>query len=141
MKKLLSLVVLVVTLAFMPAISFAQNPGLANYRNTGQTNAPVTIKASQGGVYGFTFINPNTSPVYVKFFNKGTTTVVGTDAPFAVIAVPPGNGTSPGMVYLAAGNVPWEYFLNAITVAATTGLADSSNTSPAVGLYTEVLFK
>jgi hypothetical protein len=138
MKKLF----LTLLFAACSAIASAQvNPGFAVYRNTGQYNAPVTISAAAKGVFGFTFINVNTVPVYMKFYNQGTSTVVGTTGPQATIMIPAGNGTTPGAVYCAPGSVSWQYFQNALTVAAVTGIADSSNASPATAIYVEVYFK
>ena len=136
MKKLLLLFL------FLPALAFAQsNPGFAIYRNTGQYNAPVTLSSGAKAVYGYTFINVNTTPVYLKFYNSGTSTVVGTTQPQATIMIPAGDGTTPGAVYCAPGSVSWQYFQNALTVAAVTGIADSNNTSPATAIYVEILFK
>ncbi len=139
MKKLLVLFLL----AFgLPALSYAQtNPGFAVYRNTGQYNVAVTLGTGARAIYGYTFINVNTVPVYVKFYNNGTSTVVGTTGPVATLMIPAGNGTTPGAVYCAPGSVPWQYFNNALTVAAVTGIADSSTASPAVAIYAEILFK
>lgn len=136
MKKLLLL------FCFIPAFLFAQqNPGLALYRNTGQYNAPVTLRAGSAGVYGYTFVNVNSVPVYLKFYNQGTSTVVGTSAPQCVIMIPASNGTTPGAVYCAPGSVSWQYFQAALTVAAVTGIADSSTASPSTAIYVEILFK
>ena len=136
MKKFLLL------LLFLPALAFAQNnPGFAIYRNTGQYNAPVTLKAASSAVFGFTFINVNTVPVYLKFYNQGTSTVVGVSAPQATVMIPAGDGTTPGAVYCAPGSVSWQYFQSSLTVAAVTGIADSSTASPATAIYVEVYFK
>lgn len=139
MKKFLVLLFL----AFgFPALALAQqNPGFALYRNTGQYNAPVTLFVGAKAVYGYTLINVNTTPVYLKFYNSGTSTVVGTTQPQATIMIPAGDGTTPGAVYCAPGSVSWQYFQSALTVAAVTGIADNNNTSPATAIYVEILFK
>lgn len=134
--KLLSLLLVLL----LPA--FAQDPGFGRFRNTALTSTPVAIKTFQASVYGYTLINPNTTPVYVKFYNATVAnTTVGTTVPQAVIMVPPGDATTPGIVYLAAGSVSYQFFQLACTVAVVTGRADNSTAAPGTAIYAEALYK
>lgn len=140
MKKLLALLLLL----FFPLLALAQqpDPGFGRFRNVAVTSTPVAIKASNSNVFGYTFINPNTTAIYVKFYNATTVnTVVGTTAPQCVIMVPPGDGTTPGIVYLAADSVSYQFFNAAVSIAVVTGRADNSTSAPGTAIYIEVLYK
>ena len=139
MKKLLLLLFL------LPAALFAQgqpDPGFGHYRNTAQSSTELAIKSGATAAYAFTLINVNTTPVYVKFYN-GTvaSVVVGTTVPVAVIAVPAGNGTTPGEAILAPGTVPWLWVNGGMCIAAVTGIADNSTAAPSTAIYVEVQYK
>ena len=92
------------------------------------------VKATAGQVYGYFFHNVSTSWRYLKWYNAtAATVVVGTTATYLTFGLPP---TSAGHVWLGAG-VP---FSTAITVACTTGVADTDVTGPttndvAVNIY------
>lgn len=136
MKKLLFLFLI-------PFLAFGQtDPGFGKFRNVAVSSTDVSIKPSQCAVYGYTFINYNTTAVYVKFYN-GTTAnvVVGTTTPQCMIMVPPGDGTTPGIVYLAADTVSYQYFQLACSIAVVTGSADNSTAAPGTPIYIEVLYK
>lgn len=88
-------------------------------------------------VRGFNIINPNNTDVYVKFYdNFDGDVTVGTTAPNMTLLVP-ANGSilepfqSQKAIY---------YFSTAITIVAVTGLADSSTTAPASGVYVQLQY-
>lgn len=111
-------------------------PVTTAFRNTGLTSTAVAVKASAGAVWGWNFINVNTVPVYVKFYDAlvgGTT--VGTTTPLKVIAVP-----ANGAFYLGRGLVNHGSYATGITIAALTGLADSSTAAPTVAIHAEIGF-
>lgn len=138
MKRILLL------LALFPALLFAQqvDPGFAKYRNTALTSTDVQVKAGQSNLFGFTFVNVNTSPVYVKVYDGLAANVtVGSTAPVAVIEVPAGDGTTSGVVILAPGTVSYRFVNSGLTIAAVTGLADNSSAAPATAIYAELLYK
>jgi hypothetical protein len=113
------------------------------FRDTGLSNTAVAIKSAAGDILGWNFINPNTVPVYIKFYNVAAgSVVVGTTAPFAVLFVPKGDATSPGVVYEKVDVTSAAYKLStAISVAVVTGLADNSTTAPATAIYSEVFYR
>lgn len=92
------------------------------------------VKATAGQVYGYYFHNVSSSWRYLKWYNAtAATVVVGTTATYLTFGLPPGTA---GHVFLGAG-VP---FSTAITVACTTGVADTDVTGPttndvAVNIY------
>jgi hypothetical protein len=138
MKKLFLL------LFVLPLAVLAQqaDPGYGYFRTSALTNAGQAVKAGGTNLFGYTLINVNTAPVYVKFYNgSATNVVVGTTVPRLVIMVPPGDGTSPGIVYLAAENLPAAFFPTGLVVACVTGLADASAVAPSTPIYSETIYK
>lgn len=82
------------------------------------------VKASAGQVYGYLFHNVSTSWRYLKFYNATAASVtVGVTATHFKLGLPP---TSSGHIGFTHG-VP---FGTAITVACTTGVADSDAVAP-----------
>ena len=118
------------------------NPGYSYYRQTALDETKRSVKANAGNVYGFTFINSNTVPVYIKFYNAlvGDVTV-GTTVPLTVLMVPAGNGTTPGQVVATVEDAPFAHFNTGITIAAVTGVADSSTGAPTTDLHAEVVYR
>lgn len=137
MKTLLLFLLLVAT-------AFAQqtDPGFGRYRNTALSSTDLAVKVGASNLFGFNLVNVNTVPVYVKFYNGTTASVVvGTTAPVAVIEVPAGDGTTPGCVVLAPGSISYLFVNIGLVVAAVTGLADNSTAAPALAIYCEALYK
>ena len=100
------------------------------------------IKNAAGNIYGYTFINPNTAPVYAKFYDAAVADVViGVTAPKLVVAVPAGDGVTPGEVVVTPEGSPIAGFVAGITIAAVTGLADASAGAPATDIHAEVTYK
>lgn len=119
------------------------DPGYSYFRrpsNLDETKREV--KATAGNVYAYTFINPNTSPVYVKIYDAAAADVtVGTTVPKLVVAVPAGDGTTPGEVILTPDGNPVAAFAAGITIAAVTGLADNSAGAITSDIHAEVTYK
>lgn len=91
------------------------------------TNA-TSVKASAGQVYSVQCFNTNASPRYLKFFNKASAPVLGTDTPVKTIMMP-GNSTGAGAVVQFPVGVA---FSTGIAFAIVGGIAD--NDATAVGL-------
>jgi hypothetical protein len=85
------------------------------------TNA-VNVKASGGQVYGYEIYNTNAAVRYVKLFNKASAPTLGTDTPVRTIGVPPG-----GRAFFHSST--GIQFTNGISLAATTGIADTDATA------------
>jgi hypothetical protein len=114
--------------------------GLSRYRQTALSSTAQSIKASGGNLIGYSLVNVNTVPVYVKFYDAASVTV-GTTTPVAVVMVPASNGTTPGA---RDGQVidpihPLS-FTNAIQVACTGALADSDTSTPSTAIYLEATY-
>lgn len=107
------------------------------YRDTTLTNVAVSASILPVELTGYTFTNPNSSDVYIKFYNASSgTTTVGTTTVVRTIHVP----RNTTVFQEHRKNQSLQYFSSALTVAATTGLADSSTTAPATGVYAEIYY-
>lgn len=108
---------------------------MIRYRNTALSSTDVQAQvAYTGGIYvrGFNFINPNSSDVYVKFYDALATNVtVGTTTPVLTLMVP-----ANGSIFEAYDKDKIvAFFSTAVTLAVVTGLADSSTTAPSTAIH------
>jgi hypothetical protein len=87
------------------------------------------VKASAGCVYGLWFSNMATSSRFLKFYNATAANVtVGTTTPVLTITLPGNASDDVSGVFSMGQGIK---FSTAITVAATTGLADNDTGAPA----------
>ena len=103
----------------------ATSGGLSIFRSLDLDETEEEIKSTAGQVYGYYIYNKAATAIYVKFYNATAANVtVGTTTPVLTIGIPAGSGA----------NVEWTNgiaFSTAITIAATTGVADNDTTAPA----------
>lgn len=87
------------------------------------------VKASAGTVYGVWFSNTATATRFLKFYNDTAANVtVGTTTPRLTLALPGNTSDDVSGVFAIAQGIS---FSTAITVAATTGVADNDTGAPA----------
>ncbi|OBQ29032.1 MAG: hypothetical protein AN483_12890 [Aphanizomenon flos-aquae MDT14a] len=122
-------------------VDLAAESGYLTSRNPTLTNTAVQVKASDGLVMGWNFINTNSVTVYVKFYNLATNVTVGISPVLLTQAVPGGSASNPGINFLEASLIPQEVFSTGISIACVTGLADSSTIAPITPIYAEVRYK
>lgn len=89
------------------------------------TNANL-IKNTSGLVFNITAMNTAASSRYLRFYNKATAPTVGTDTPFAVIAIP---ATSSKEISFNTGLL----FLTGIGIAVTGGASVLDSTAVSAG--------
>lgn len=98
--------------------------GVSTFRTLDLDESEEEIKATAGNVYGYYFYNASASVRYLKWYNATVANVtVGSTTPFRTYPLPPNS----------AGHISLPYpisFSTAITVAATTGLADNDSGAP-----------
>lgn len=103
--------------------------GLSIFRSLDLDETEEEIKASAGQVYGMWVTNTATSTRFIKFYNATAASVtVGSTTPVITIGIP-GNSTDD----ISGAFGPGGYgiaFDTAITVAATTGIADADTGAP-----------
>lgn len=117
------------------SLAAATTGGESIYRNINLGTAGANIKASAGQVYGWYFYNKANAARYVKFYNKASAPVVGTDVPVMTIGLPPGAGAN---VEFANGIT----FAVGIGIGATTGVADADTGAPAANdVVANVMYK
>lgn len=99
--------------------------GLSMFRSIDIDESEEDVKTSAGQVFGYYIFNAAATTHYVKFYNATAANVtVGTTTPVLTLPVPAG----------AAANLMSETgiaFSTAISVAATTGVADNDSGAPA----------
>lgn len=102
--------------------------GLSIFRSLDLDETEEDVKTAAGMVYGMWVTNLATSTRYVKFYNATAANVtVGTTTPVITIPIP-GNSTD-DVTGLFSSTMGIE-FATAISVAATTGLADNDTGAP-----------
>jgi len=97
--------------------SIARPNAVARIPSAAASVNATSIKATAGRVSWLSGYNAAASVRYLKFYNKATAPTVGTDTPFATLAVP---ATSAFNINL--GNL---YFATGISFGMTTGAADA----------------
>lgn len=102
--------------------------GLSIFRSLDLDETEEEVKATAGQVYGWFIANLATSTRFVKFYNATAANVtVGTTTPVITLPIP-GNSTD-DVAANALGGMGI-VFDTAITVAATSALADADTTAP-----------
>lgn len=104
--------------------------GLTIFRSLDLDETEEEVKATAGAIYGMWVTNTATATRWIKFYNATAANVtVGTTTPVLTIGIP-GNSSDDisGLVASAFGIA----FSTAITVAATTGVADADVGAPGV---------
>lgn len=104
--------------------SASATDGASIYKTLDLDETEEEIKATAGNLYGFIVTNLAASTRYLKFYNATAANVtVGTTTPVMTVAIP----TLAGVASELAFAVP---FSTAMTVAATTGVADNDTGAP-----------
>jgi hypothetical protein len=99
--------------------------GADTFRSLDLDETEEEVKASAGQVYGYYYYNAAATVRYLKFYNATAANVtVGSTAPVRTYPLPPTTAAHIAIPYGLA-------FSTAITVAATTGLADADTGAPA----------
>lgn len=103
--------------------------GTSIYRSLDLDESEEEIKASAGNVYWIHAVNLTADPLYLKFYNATAASVtVGTTTPVLTFPVP-SQGTTDGAGFVL--QIPMGIsFSTAITMAATTALADADTGAP-----------
>ena len=113
-----------------PGVAPATTGGLTIFRSLDLDETEEEVKATAGQVYSAWVSNTATSTRFLKFYNATAANVtVGTTTPVITIGIP-GNASDDITGILNSGSYGLA-FDTAITVAATTGLADADTGAPA----------
>lgn len=105
--------------------------GTTLYKNIDVDETQDQVKGTAGQVYWIHAINLTASKLYLKFYNVvGASVTVGTTVPDMTFPIPTQGSTNGAGFVLAIPN--GIAFGTAITIAATTGLADNDTGAPAV---------
>ena len=104
--------------------------GLSFFKTIDLDETEEEVKATAGQIYALHVMNLTAALLYFKIYNAtAATVVVGTTVPDITIPVPANNDTDgAGFVWSVPQGIA---FSTAITVAATTGIADADTGAPA----------
>ena len=106
----------------------ATSGGLSIFRSLDLDESEEEVKATAGQVYGWYIANTATATRFVKFYNATAANVtVGTTIPVLTFPIPGNSSDDVGANALGAHGIA---FGTAITVAATTGVADADTGAP-----------
>jgi hypothetical protein len=98
-----------------------------NVLNTPVQIAPVELTSGTGlNLYGWVFLNPNASAVFVKVYDSVAAPTPGVTIPVLTLQIP-GNGQ---VVFFGSDPIP---FTNDMYVSVTTGYADTDATAAGLG--------
>ncbi len=98
--------------------------GLDLYSNIDLDETGILVKAGQHSLYGGYIYNSAATVRFVKFYDKATAAVVGTNTPVLVLPVPAGSGA----VFDFGSGVAFQLGLS---VGSTTGVANNDTGAPA----------
>ena len=103
--------------------------GMTIFRSIDIDESEEEIKATAGQVFSIAAFNRTAAPLYLKFYNATAANVtVGTTTPVLTFVVP-ANADSDGAGFIWNNTIGFA-FGTAITVAATTGVADNDTGAP-----------
>ena len=103
--------------------------GLSIFRSLDLDETEEDVKTSAGQVYAVWFSNMATTTRFLKFYNATAANVtVGTTTPVLTLALPGNSSDDISGVFSSTMGIAFD---TAITVAATTGLADNDTGAPA----------
>lgn len=117
----------------IPSKVTSRDVGLSYFRSTTVDESLELIKDGETNVFGFNAINPNSSDVYLKFFDVDGGATLGTDDPFKTMMVP-ANGT----VGITVKDLPQFHAENRLEIGATGALADNDTTAITSDLVVDV---
>lgn len=103
--------------------------GMSIFRSIDLDESEEEVKATAGQVFSISAFNRTAAPLYLKFYNATAANVtVGTTTPVLTFVVP-ANADSDGAGFIWNNEIGFA-FGTAITVAVTTGVADSDTGAP-----------
>lgn len=104
--------------------------GMSIFKSIDIDETEEDVKTSAGQVFSISAFNHTAAPIYLKFYNATAANVtVGTTTPVLTFTVP-GNADSDGAGFVWNNEIGFA-FGTAISVAATTGIADNDTGAPA----------
>lgn len=103
--------------------------GLTIFRSIDIDESEEEVKATAGTLYSISAFNRTAAPLYLKFYNlTAANTTVGTSTPVLTFVVPANaDSDGAGFIWNCAQGLAFD---TAISVAATTGIADADTGAP-----------
>jgi len=97
---------------------------------------PYQLSLGKANIYGYSCYNPNATDVFLKFFEKSTIPVLGSDFPFWTVQIPTLNSV------VLQGTDILTYSSNSdLWVAVTVGYLDNDVVVPPLNCLVQVTYK
>ncbi len=106
----------------------------STYRNATLSSTASVVQATTTRIYGISFLNSNSSQVFVKMYNTATPTV-GTTTPVRTFSI-----SQTSSFFLPVAFTPQHFFSTALSIACVAGIADNSNTAPTTPIIAEIAY-
>lgn len=108
------------------------------YRDDNLRTSAVTVNSEPTDLYGWNIINPNSTAVYIKFYDTTGTVTIGTTPVAKTLLVP---GTSTVVMGTSTARGKSQMVVNTgLKMAVTTEMADSGTTAPTLAVYAEIYY-
>ena len=108
------------------------------YRDDNLRTSVVTVNSEPTDLYGWNIINPNSTAVYIKFYDTTGTVTIGTTAVVKTLLIP---GTSTVVLGTSTARGKSQMVVNSgLKMAVTTEMQDSGTTAPALAVYAEIYY-
>jgi hypothetical protein len=102
--------------------------GCSTFRSIDLDETEEQVKATSGTLYGVWFSNLSSNTLFLKFYNGTAASVtVGSSTPFLTLPIPGNSSDDVSGVFSLPQGIA---FTTALSVAATTGIADSDTGAP-----------
>jgi len=108
------------------------------YRDDNLRTSVVTVNSEPADLYGWNIINPNSTAVYIKFYDATGAVTIGTTAVVKTLLIP---GTSTVVLGTSTARGKSQMVVNTgLKMAVTTEMQDSGTIAPALAVYVEIYY-
>src|SRR5258705_2998640 len=108
------------------------------YRDDNLRTSVVTVNSEPADLYGWNIINPNSTAVYIKFYDTTGIVTIGTTAVVKTLLIP---GTSTVVLGTSTARGKSQMVVNTgLKMAVTTEMQDSGTTEPTLAVYSEIYY-
>jgi len=108
------------------------------YRDDNLRTSVVTVNSEPADLYGWNIINPNSTAVYIKFYDTIGSVTLGTTPVVKTLLIP---GTSTVVLGTSTARGKSQMVVNSgLKMAVTTEMQDSGTTAPSLAVYAEIYY-
>lgn len=108
------------------------------YRDDNLRTSVVTINSEPADLYGWNIINPNSTAVYIKFFDTDAPVTLGHAPVVKTLLIP---GISTVVLGTSTSRGKSQLVINrGLKMAVTTEMQDPGTTAPTLAVYAEIYY-